>query len=215
MNKWFWVLGVIAWGTVQAGELQKAPTARVAPVQIQERQAVDTMRQLGFDVAGARHLGNGNWEVQVNSFDARRASGAFRGAIVAPAAQVGNARSGTAAREAAKGGRSGTLRPRGGGARSEQDGSATGGGNSGPDNSSGGGRDGGPLPGNDSNEGGSATGGGQGGGVEPSTNPRGRAAALRLSIGADGKMVVDAASLRQAGYAHAVGQTANGQVSFR
>lgn len=214
MGKWLWVLGLMVCGTVQAAEVQKAPPARIAPVQSQQRQVIDTMRQLGFDVAAARHLGNGNWEVRVNGFDAQRASGAFRGAIIAPSMQPGKA-GGMATRESAMGGRSGALGPRGGGARSEQDGSATGGGNSGPDNSSGGGRDGGPLPGNDSNEGGSASGGGQGGGVEPGTNPRGSAATLRLSVGADGKMVMDAASLRQAGYAHAVGQTANGQMSFR
>lgn len=186
-----------------------------APMLSQERRVADTMRQLGFAVESVKNLGNGGWEVRVSGFDGQRALGAFRGAIIAPAAHVGGARNAAAAREAGTAGRGGAVGPRGGGAKSDQDGSATGGGNSGPEGSSGGGRDGGPLPGSDNNDGGSATGGGNDGGPEQGTNPRGQSSALRVSIMADGTLVVNAASLKKAGFANTVGATTNGRVTFR
>lgn len=186
-----------------------------APALSQERRVADTLRQLGFAVESVKNLGKGNWEVRVGGFDAQRARGAFRGAVAAPAALAGGSRNRAAAGEAGIAGRGGATGPRGGGARSDQDGSATGGGNSGPEGSSGGGRDGGPLPGSDNPDGGSATGGGNDGGPGQGTNPRGLSSALRVSIMADGTLVVNAASLRKAGFANTVGTTTNGQVTFR
>ena len=192
----------------------KAKSIAPSSVSAQERQVVDTMRQLGFAVQSARLIENGVWEVRINGFDGKRASGAFRGAVVAPAANIGGRTNVASAREAGKTGSGGALGPRGGGTISEEDGSATGGGNSGPEGSSGGGRDGGPLSGSDNNEGGSATGGGGNQGPDQGTNPR-PGSALRVSMAADGAMVVDANSLRQAGFSNAVGSTANGRVTFR
>lgn len=190
---------------------------KVAPVKSQDQQVADTMGQLGFKVKSVHRMGDGVWEVRVDGFDGGRASGAFRGTIVAPAANIGGASRSKAVHDGVTAGRGGALGPRGISAKSEQDGSATGGGaGGGTEGSSGGGRDGGPLPaGSDNNEGGSATGGGRDGGPEQGTNPRGQAAALRVSVAADGKMVVDKASLRQAGFVNSVGVTSNGQVTFR
>ncbi|MBL0226613.1 MAG: hypothetical protein IPQ16_13880 [Geobacteraceae bacterium] len=179
----------------------------------QERKVVDTMRQLGFSVESARRLGNGDWEIRVNGFDGKNAKGAFRGAIVTPVTNVEGMRS-AAASKAGMAGSRGAAGPRGGGTRSEQDGSATGG-NSGPEGSSGSGRGGGPLPANDKNEDGSATGGGRDGGVNPGTNPRGHSSALHVTVASDGALQIDSSSLRQAGFANSVGKTANGQVTFR
>jgi hypothetical protein len=198
------------WGSSVGGAAGLDKGMPKATAASQEKRVVDTMRQMGFAVDSARHMGEGRWEVQVSGFDARRATGAFRGAIVAPAAQALGTGHAAATREAGK------LGPRGGGGvRSAEDGSATGGGNSGSPENSGGGRGGEPLPGSDANEGGSATGGGSGGSPEPGTNPRGQAAALRVAVTASGALEIDASSLRQAGFANTVGETTNGQVSFR
>jgi len=189
---------------------------KVAPVKSQDRQVADTMGQLGFKVKSVQRMGNGVWEVRVDGFDGRHASGAFRGVIVAPATNFGGASRSKALHDGVTAGRGGALGPRGMSAKSEQDGSATGGGaGGGTEGSSGGGRDSGPLPGSDNNEGGSATGGGRDGGPEQGTNPRGQAATLRVSVAADGKIVVDKASLNQAGFINSVGATSNGRVTFR
>lgn len=199
---------------VTAAEVTGKPRVKV-PEMSQERQVINTMLQLGFTVESAHRLRDGSWEVRVGDFDGRRANFAYRGAVVATSANVGGMRSSATAQDSGTAGRGVAVGPRGGGSRSEQDGSTTGGGNSGgPEGSSGGGRDGGPLASSD-NQGGSATGGGNTGGVVPGTNPRGRGAALRVSVAADGTIVVNAASLRQAGYANSFSKTANGQVTFR
>ncbi len=213
MSRCLWLLGLLGFlfcGTVQAADM------KVAPVKSQDQQVADTMGQLGFKVKSVQRMGDGVWEVRVDGFDGSRASGAFRGAIVAPAANIGGASRSKAVHDGVTAGRGGALGPRGTSAKSDQDGSATGGGTGGgTEGSSGGGRDGGPLPGSDNNEGGSATGGGHDGGPDQGTNPRGQASTLRVSVAADGKMVVDKASLRQAGFVNSVGVTSNGRVTFR
>lgn len=212
MNRYLWLVGFLGFlfcGTVQAGDM------KVAPIKSQDKQVADTMRHLGFKVKSVQHMGDGAWEVHIDGFDGRRASAAFRGAIVAPAANIGGASRSKAVHDGVTAGRGGALGPRGTSAKSEQDGSATGGGAGGGTEGSSGGRDGGPLPDNDNNEGGSATGGGRDGGPEQGANPRGHAATLRVFVAADGKMVVDKASLRQAGFVNSVGLTSNGRVTFR
>lgn len=193
----------------------KKKTVSPSSLSTQEQQVIDTIRQLGFSVQSAKPLANGSWEVHITGFDGRRASGAFRGAVVAPAANIGGGNNTAITRETGKTGRGGTVGPRGGGTISEQDGSATGGGNSGPEGSSGGGRNGGPLSGSENEGGGSATGGGGNQGPDQGSNPRGSGSVLRVSIAADGALVVDADSLRQAGFSNAVGSTSNGRVTFR
>lgn len=200
--------GLMGWGAAGAAGPGKANPQAAAPSQ--EMRVKDTLGRMGFAVESARAVGEGRWEVRVKGFDPGRAVGAFRGVIAAPAATSLGGGHAAATREGGK------LGPRGvGGTRSAEDGSATGGGNSGPpESSSGGGRGGGPLPGADG-EGGSATGGGGGGEPEGGTTPRARSQALRVSIGADGALEIDAAGLRQAGWTPTVGATADGQVRFR
>ncbi len=207
-------VGLFSFSTLAAEAVPKRLTK--APTLSQDRQVVDAMRKLGFAVNSAKRWGNSSWEVSVSGFDWSRADESSRGAILAPAASTGGMCSTAAARDMGISGRGGPLGPRGGGSKEgEQDGSATGGGNSGPDTSTGGGRDGGPLPGNDRNEGGSATGGGKDGGPENGTNPHHQGAVLKVSVAADGTLVVDANSLRKAGYTNVLGSTANGRVVFR
>ncbi len=198
-----------------ASELKNKP---LAPMRVmdQERHMVETMRQLGFAVESVKQKSNGVWEVRVNGFDSKQASGAFRGAIMAPSTTIRGGQNAAMAGKSGMSGRGGAMGPQGGGLMSDEDGSATGGGNTGgPDNSSGGGRDGGPLNGDDSNDGGSATGGGNTGGPDQGSNPRGRNAALQVSVSPDGTMVINTDSLHKAGFNNTLNSTANGQVTFR
>jgi hypothetical protein len=148
----------------------------------------------------SKPLENGDWEVRISGFDVKRANEASRGAILAPVAGTAGTRNAPSARDMGISGRGGPLGPRGGGNAVEQDGSATGGGNSGSDNGS---------------DGGSATGGGKDDKPEKSTNPRHQGAALKVSVAADGTLIVDANSLRKAGYINTLGSTSNGRVIFR
>lgn len=196
-----------------AVELKNKPLAPIQKMD-QERHMVNTMRQLGFAVESVTQKSNGVWEVRVNGFDSRQASGTFRGAIIAPSTTIRGGQNAAMAGKSGMSGRGGAMGPKGSGLASDQDGSATGGGNGGSDGNSGGSGNGGLL-GDDNTGGGSATGGGNGGGVDQGSNPRGRNAALQVSVSPDGSMVINADSLRKAGFANTLKSTANGQVNFR
>ncbi|MFY9142705.1 hypothetical protein [Sulfuricurvum sp.] len=195
-----------------AVELKNKPLAPMQKMD-QERHMVNTMRQLGFAVESVTQKGNGVWEVRVNGFDSRKASGTFRGAIIAPSTTIRGGQNAAMAGKSGMSGRGGAMGPKGGGLASDQDGSATGGGSGGSDGNSAhgngglfgddntGGSGNGGLLGDDNTGGGSATGGGK--------------AALQVSVSPDGSMVINADSLRKAGFANTLKSTANGQVNFR
>lgn len=228
----------------------------IASTLSQDRQVADTVRQLGFAVSSVKSLGNGNWEVHISGFDAERAQGAFRGAIIAPANNALGLGRVAAGRDQRISGRGGALGPRGGGAQidnSGDGGASAGGSNSGGAESASGGsgfnaggilgcgssgsNDGGGSTGGSNEGGGASTGAGSsgdsggelgnllgggdptegdgGGDPETATGPRSRNTALQVSITADGGVVINAASLRRAGFRNAVNTTVNGQVNFR
>lgn len=194
-------------------ELKNKP---LAPMQVmnQERHIAHTMRQLGFAVESVKQGSNGVWEVRVNGFDSRQASGAFRGAIMVPSTTIRGGQNAAMAGKSGISGRGGAMGPQGGGIASEQDGSATGGGNDGSGGNSSHGNGGGLL-GDDNTGGGSTGGGGESGGADQGSNPRGRTSALQVSMSPDGSMVINADSLRKAGFANTLQSTANAQVTFR